>query len=45
MIGQLLPLIIPAIGVFIVVVLQLPTKPGTSTKPEGDDHHQDRRTP
>lgn len=42
MIGHYLALAVPAVGVFIVVLLQTgsSTKPGTSAKPEGDDHRQ-----
>lgn len=49
LLGSLLPLVIPVLGVLIVLVLQRgsskPTKPGTSTKPEGSDHRDERRTP
>jgi hypothetical protein len=41
MIGHLLALAVPVAGVLTVLILAAPaepTKPGTSTKPEGSDH-------
>lgn len=45
LISRLLPLVIPIAGVFIVLVLLAApsTRPGTSAKPEGRDHREDRR--
>lgn len=48
LIASLLPWAIPLIGVACVILFQLapdhPTRTGTSAKPEGRDHHEDRRT-